>query len=131
MTIGAKGCLSRIPVMRRWLSILLLALLPLQLSWAAVSGYCQHETGAAAQHFGHHEHQHQANAKVQADKGGKTLSASDVDCSICHAASCPMALQASASVPLLHVAADMHNGEPARLSSALSALPERPNWSLA
>lgn len=117
--------------MRRWLPILLLALLPLQLSWAAVSGYCEHETGVAAQHVGHHEHKHSAKATDQAENGDKTLAAFDVDCSICHAASCPMALQASPKVPLLHVAADMHGGEPVRLTSALSALPERPNWRLA
>ena len=48
--------------MRRWLATLLLVLLPFQFSWAAVGGYCQHETGAAAKHFGHHNHQHQADA---------------------------------------------------------------------
>jgi hypothetical protein len=41
--------------MRRWLSILILVFLPFQFTWAAVGGYCQHETGAAAQHFGHHD----------------------------------------------------------------------------
>nr|ART41037.1 L611 [uncultured bacterium] len=51
--------------MRRWLSILLLVFLPFQFSWAAVAGYCQHETGAAAQHFGHHDHQHQAAAEQE------------------------------------------------------------------
>ncbi|MBU0601652.1 MAG: hypothetical protein KKD25_04520 [Gammaproteobacteria bacterium] len=49
--------------MRRWLSILLLVFLPFQFTWAAAAGYCQHETGAAAQHFGHHDHKHQAVAK--------------------------------------------------------------------
>ena len=117
--------------MRRWLAVLLLTLLPLQLSWAAVSGYCQHETGAAAQHFGHHDHQHQSNAKVKSDNGGKTSGVFDIDCSICHAASCPMAFQASSLVPKLHTATGMHNGDLEPLTSAPPAVPERPNWRLA
>jgi flagellar capping protein FliD len=45
--------------MRRFLLIFLVVMMPLQLSWAAVSSYCQHESGTASKHFGHHEHQHQ------------------------------------------------------------------------
>ena len=33
--------------MRRWLSILLLVLLPFQFSWAAVAGYCGQDAGVA------------------------------------------------------------------------------------
>ena len=36
----------------------MLALLPLQFSWAAVAAYCGHETGQHAEHLGHHEHRH-------------------------------------------------------------------------
>jgi hypothetical protein len=42
--------------MRRWLTILLLFLMPLQLSWAASAAYCQHERDAQRGHWGHHEH---------------------------------------------------------------------------
>jgi hypothetical protein len=54
--------------MRRWLAILMLALLPLQFGWAAVAVYCGHESDPQAQHLGHHEHQHtgQATAPVPA-----------------------------------------------------------------
>jgi hypothetical protein len=45
--------------MRRWLSIFLLIVLPLQISWAVAATYCQHETGST-KHFGHHDHKHQA-----------------------------------------------------------------------
>ena len=44
--------------MRKVLAILLISLLSLQASWAAAASYCRHEQGAAARHFGHHEHQH-------------------------------------------------------------------------
>ena len=53
--------------MRRWLSILMLTLLPLQFSWAAVAAYCGHETGQHAEHLGHHEHQHTDQVKADQD----------------------------------------------------------------
>ncbi len=68
--------------MKRLLLILLLTVLPLQMSWAAVSNYCQHENGNAAQHFGHHEHKHQASGEI---KQGKSKSGiNDGDCGYCH-----------------------------------------------
>lgn len=45
--------------MRRWFFVLLLVLMPLQFSWAALATYCEHESGAQAQHLGHHEHEHE------------------------------------------------------------------------
>lgn len=68
--------------MKRLLLILLLAVLPLQMSWAAVTGYCQHESGKAAQHFGHHDHKHQASGESQPSKG--KLGVNDNDCGYCH-----------------------------------------------
>ena len=44
--------------MRRLVCVFLLIWFPFQISWAAVSSYCQHESGAGAQHFGHHFHVH-------------------------------------------------------------------------
>jgi hypothetical protein len=68
--------------MSRWLVILVLVFVPLQLGWAAVAAYCAHEgageTGVVAQHLGHHEHQHQPSA--EADPAG----VADLDCSHCH-----------------------------------------------
>lgn len=46
--------------MGRWLAILLVVLLPLQVSWAAVADFCAHEHGKAAQHFGHHDDEYHA-----------------------------------------------------------------------
>jgi hypothetical protein len=113
--------------MRRWLSILLLALLPLQLSWAAVSVYCQHETGAAAQHFGHHEHKHHADEPSQDDRSPKPLGAVDADCPVCHA-SCATALHEPSSTVVMHLASDVQTGLQLLLSSPHPTLPERPNW---
>ena len=46
--------------MRRLLVLLMLCLLPLQMSWAAVADHCGHEPEKGAQHFGHHDDEHQA-----------------------------------------------------------------------
>ena len=54
--------------MRRWLTLLLLVLLPLQFTWTAAAVYCQHEGAregsASIGHFGHHEHEHPATPDV-------------------------------------------------------------------
>lgn len=55
--------------MKRLFLIILLAVLPLQISWAAVAVYCGHEQGKAGQHFGHHDDEHKAfSAKSESDK---------------------------------------------------------------
>lgn len=68
--------------MKRWLLILLMWVLPLQLSFAAVAPYCAHEEGAAAQHFGHHSHKHQDADGHDQHKG--KLPGADPDCDYCH-----------------------------------------------
>ena len=99
--------------MRRWLAILMLTLLPLQFSWAAVASYCGHETQAGMAHFGHHDHQHHADASdgagldtdpttitdVNSDAGdGKAPGAMDLDCGHCHG-TCSMMLHLLSSLP--------------------------------
>ena len=74
--------------MRRWIAVFMLMLLPLQLSWAAVASYCQHESSPAiAQHLGHHEHKHGVDDNGTASKAKKSepsLDKSDPDCCLCH-----------------------------------------------
>ncbi len=72
--------------MKKLLLILLLAIVPFQFAWAAAGVYCQHENGAASQHFGHHAHQHHgksdgADSKTKASKV-------HLDCSSCHGSGC-------------------------------------------
>ena len=84
--------------MQRWIVILLLVFMPLQLSWAAASSYCQHETGASAKHIGHHDHQHMdADGKEAAPDPVKT-GGGDPDCASCHAG-CSSALTEAATHP--------------------------------
>lgn len=112
--------------MRLFFAILLALLLPLQLSWAAVGEYCQHESvPAEAHHFGHHAHEHKAEASKDAGKkAGK--SAIDGDCTFCHAGTPATVAISEAHVPepagRQAVAPFASFGHP----SALSRAPDRP-----
>jgi hypothetical protein len=111
--------------MRRWFLVFLLVLLPLQLTWAAVSTYCQHESNSSTQHLGHHVHKHSG---VPSD-GAAILDGVSVenDCGVCHA-NCSVAFQStSQTLPL--------NAEPVRVGANAALyltyhqdLPERPQW---
>lgn len=48
--------------MRRVLVLLMLCLLPFQMSRAAVAEYCSHEQDRTAQHIGHHDAEHKASS---------------------------------------------------------------------
>jgi hypothetical protein len=75
---------------RRLLIIFLMLLLPAQWTWAAVASACQHETGVAAQHVGHHEHEHQqAGPDAEQDRSAESNDQAptfDADCHTCHGA---------------------------------------------
>ncbi|GCL65626.1 hypothetical protein [Pseudaquabacterium pictum] len=128
--------------MRRILAIVLLALLPLQFSWAAVASYCGHETQAGAEHFGHHDHQHHADASngagldadptttsdVNPDAGdGKAPGAMDLDCGHCHG-TCSMMLNLPSALPGAlstgHRSASLDEASGAHAPTR----PERPQW---
>ena len=111
--------------MRRWFAILFLLFLPFQLSWAAVSAYCEHETGAAANHLGHHEHKHQGEVD---DESWPKAGGIDVDCSFCHAASCT-ALPSGTGLPALDlVIATTHGDAQVWPLAGHFSEPERPKW---
>lgn len=114
--------------MRRWLAILLLVLLPLQSVWAAAAAYCQHETGAGAQHFGHHEHKHHQGSADTSNSSDVPSFAVDADCAVCHA----VCAAATVDVPSLVVDISRPAITPWYLHAPVSpptAQPERPNWS--
>ena len=118
--------------MRRWLVILLLALLPLQFSWAAVAAYCGHETGRQAQHMGHHAHQHgdQAQALADLDSAPADQAAPagfDLDCGHCHGAGASMPAPVG---DLLRPAPAARTASAAegRLRTRAQTPPERPQW---
>ena len=117
--------------MRRWLAILLLVLLPTQMSWAAVADYCAHESGAAADHVGHHDHATHGQALADAadvhDADDGAASAADIDCGHCHGQCAGMLLW------LVPASLDRLASTPLRADDAPSAVhtsaqPERPQW---
>lgn len=71
--------------MRRLLLVLLLALLPLQWSWAAAGSVCAHEAGPST-HFGHHAHQHDHDHAFATERAAdEAPSQVHHDCGVCQA----------------------------------------------
>lgn len=126
--------------MRRFLAIVLFALMPLQFSWAAVASYCEHETQAGAGHIGHHEHEHHADAAVDADAdavavatadasadGDKALGAVDLDCGHCHG-HCNVMLTLTMGLPGTLAAAPRCASADGSSGAHAPSRPERPQW---
>lgn len=112
---------------RRLIFIVLLAILPVQFSWAAASAYCRHESGAAMKHFGHHEHQHQAAPDgASKDKKAASSTQTDNDCGTCQ-------LSAAQPIPPAAPAMAVQGTEPPRFGCAatygshIPSGPERPD----
>ena len=112
--------------MRRWLSIFLLIVLSLQISWAVAETYCQHETGST-KHFGHHDHKHQAEDGEKLAKG--SVSDVDNDCAVCHAGCVDALTSFSSLLPKVGAVAD-YSRTVLLLASPPGEQPERPNWSI-
>lgn len=115
-------------MMRRWVSIFLLMILPLQFSYAAAAAYCQHETETGAGHFGHHVHQHHDLGASKEPAKGKSSLQLDQDCGVCHSGglqSVPQQFELTlAQLPASPVS-------PSRIkvfSSIDISQIERPNW---
>ena len=122
--------------MRRWLTLLLLVMLPLQFTWAAAAAYCQHEQVPSVRHLGHHEHEHQGaqgahQAKaVDPDAAKAAMVFGDSDCGYCQlSAAKPLQVQGLAIAAL---------SDPPTLGTGVPPLQtrdpdrrERPNWCLA
>ena len=123
--------------MRRWLTLVLLVLLPIQFTWASAAPYCQHEVTDSF-HFGHHVHEHLASPSADAqgdgsqDQGGnqdRGLTV-DSDCGYCQ-----FSVVKSLPVPQLAFAnVSMGSVSTMPLASFKFRAPdrlERPNWRLA
>jgi hypothetical protein len=133
---------------RRFLAIVLLALLPLQFTWAAVASYCGHESQASGGHFGHHDpvHEHHADASNGAGpaadssagpssapdetgtaEGDKAPVAMDLDCGHCHG-TCSVMLTLPLALPgALSTAPPSATLDETADANAPSR-PERPQW---
>lgn len=122
--------------MRRWLTILMLLVLPGQFAWSAAAAYCQHEQVPAKAHIGHHVHEHEAPSDSRsmasdelgdpsASKAGKFVD--DSDCGFCNLSVAkpmvPVALHFDVSAAFLLDSTSDH----AFRSRGPDVL-ERPNW---
>lgn len=116
--------------MRRWIALLMVAILSVQLGWAAAAPYCRHEADPAAAHFGHHGHQHKSSPAAAAvgDEAGLAATMVDLDCGQCHHGSCAGVVPAPAALPVLAPAVQPHDFRDPGLPRPASARPERPNW---
>ena len=115
--------------MRRYVILFLLVLMPLQLSWAAVGSYCDHESGQQAQHLGHHPHQHTEGKGAADNKPGniKQPGGTHADCSVCHAGAAIASVDES-STPGSSAGAKSISWCSDHAPSALKDRPERPKW---
>ena len=104
--------------MKRFFAILLMLMLPLQWSFAAVAEYCQHEEVASAQdHVGHHAHKHIEHVEQTPDDKAKKLSFGDLDCPSC---------QHSTSFVILDLpAATVQHGTVGPISLLSQSIPHR------
>ncbi|MBC7945409.1 MAG: cobalt-zinc-cadmium resistance protein [Burkholderiales bacterium] len=107
--------------MKRFALILLLLVVPVEASWAAVAAWCQHEQGQAANHFGHHDHKHQGT-----DDGSDDPGKPHNDCGFCHFASA----QSLSSHPVqIHIyqATAVFDFKPVHYTSHIPDALDRPN----
>ncbi|TAH44645.1 MAG: hypothetical protein EYC67_12945 [Betaproteobacteria bacterium] len=108
---------------------LLLAMMPIQLWFAAVGSYCRHESGAAARHVGHHDHRHHdasASKDVGKEKGSTPTLQADADCGACH-----LNAPGATAALIAFVTAGIVIGETALRRPSPSIFPpepERPKW---
>ena len=118
--------------MRFWIAVFMLALLPLQFSWAAVAAYCGHESAQQTQqHPGHHEHQHPGQADADKDPapttGQNAPAGFDFDCGHCHG-SCASMAAAVEDLALLCLAPQPVAASAGRMRTYAQSPPERPQW---
>lgn len=116
----------------RLLLIFLLTWLPVQFAWAAVSGYCAHETAGSggAAHFGHHDHQHDhANddaGEATQPGGSHDANGAHPDCASCHFG---VAVPPAGGADTVSAQRDtVIESVAIPPLSPPSARPERPNW---
>lgn len=115
-------------MLRRFVLLLMIMVLPFQISWAMAGAYCEHESGNAAQHFGHHDHVHTAPTDSDSSDTKNKLKL-DLDCSFhSHAAFQGVTTDGVSMNPVMNGA--VLNSTASFLNShTIFDRPERPNWS--
>ncbi len=117
--------------MRHLLVLLMMIVLPLQLSWAAAATYCQHESSPAASHYGHHVHKHQAKSDEAQSELSPSKLLSDDDCTVCQLGGVGIVSMPSYSMPIADATSDTAYAIVPLLKSTRPDRPERPKWTRA
>jgi hypothetical protein len=113
--------------MKRYLAIFLLVLLPLQFSWAAMAGYCEHETAVSSKHPGHHSHEHASAEHPETAQSAEPSACMDHDCATCHLG-CAAALVSDLKTTTVSVSDNHPLHLQVMASQPSTERPERPKW---
>lgn len=113
-------------IVKKFLILVLMLLLPAQYSWSAAAAYCQHEKGSAF-HFGHHAHEHKD--KSDQKSGHDKLKKVDTDCEYCHLFHHTGLAVALPGLPPFE-GADHAELAGLDFASYISKRPPKPNWQL-
>jgi hypothetical protein len=117
-------------MLKRFLYMLVVAV-TLQLSWGVATAYCMHETGKASNHFGHHQHKHQAaDGADEANKSPAKKASPHPDCATCAHSSLGV-LSSSVKFVAPAMAAHASQAPPSVQPAPYLGQPERPQWSVA
>jgi hypothetical protein len=117
--------------MRRLLIILMMIVLPFQLSWAAAATYCQHESSPVVTHYGHHVHKHLATSGDAKSDSSPSKLLSDDDCTVCHLGGVGIVSMPSFAFPATSATSETARGIVPLLTSTRPDRPERPKWTRA
>ncbi len=116
--------------MARRFVYLVLTILMLQLSWSTVAEYCEHETGRAAQHLGHHSALEGSDQEAFA--ANDPPSKAKADSLHSHCSSCAHTSLSFEGLPGALAVLESARFAPFpasfRFSSSYPAPPERPQW---
>jgi len=111
-------------MLRRTFLILMMSLIPFQITWAMAGAYCEHESGKAAQHFGHHDHVHLVSDQ---DKPNSKATL-DLDCSF-HMHAMFQGVTTDGTQMYAAMSGSVLNASDASFHLyPLLDRPERPNW---
>lgn len=119
--LGPNPVAAKLSSMRRVLASLLLALLPLQFSWAAVASYCAFESVADAQHLEH------AHAVVDVPSDGDESEPAVESCDHCYCSWAGALLSGKLAHGSLPATRPDAGPDPSIAAPALTP-PERPQW---
>lgn len=117
--------------MTRRILLILCAVITFQLSWNVITSYCMHETGKAADHLGHHQHNTSNDELSLVAKDGRHLAKKVT----VHDAHCGGYVHLALSMPdyfdtppVVDCGESVVSGPVAALASIFLSPPERPQW---